>query len=332
MKHNPLITVIIPVYNAGGYLRPALKSIINQTYQNLEIIIVDDGSTDGCIDTIDDIIGKDKRICVLKQKNCGKSVALNKALDIMRGEFWGIQDGDDLSYADRLEKQIAVLARNEELAAVYVGHDLIVNGKQMAPRFGYKGVEECKKLIENFKMPAHDATGLYRVSMVKQMRFDPELRIGQGFDYALRVGEEFPILLMGECLYTYRINYNSTIRRNAVRNIAYINRVFVKAIKRRGVHMIIERRDIGAEYRRKRRFKDNHIIAHCMESILDLKNARRFREALKVVVSCCKLNCFDRYYYKPIIYWMMPTKLISLYRSVKERYQKSRQVLDGKAG
>ena len=78
MKNNPLVSVLIPVYNAGEYLRPALKSIIEQTYSNLEIIVIDDGSTDACIDTITDV--KDSRIRIVSQENAGKSAALNYGL------------------------------------------------------------------------------------------------------------------------------------------------------------------------------------------------------------------------------------------------------------
>ena len=80
MDNRPLVTVIIPVFNAGAYLRPAVESIINQTYSNLEIIIIDDGSTDNCINTITDIIKQDSRVLLISQKNAGKAAALNRAV------------------------------------------------------------------------------------------------------------------------------------------------------------------------------------------------------------------------------------------------------------
>ncbi len=317
MNHNPLVTVIIPVYNASEYLRPAVESIINQTYENLEIIIVDDGSSDGCMDSIFDLITKDARIVTLQQQNSGKSVALNRAMDVMHGEFWGIQDADDISYPERIEKQLAVLLDKKELAAVYVGHDLLVKGRQFAPTFRQKETEECKESIVAFKMPAHDPTGLYRVSMVRELRFDSELRIGQGFDYVLRVGEKFPVLLAGECLYTYRINYLSTIRKNPPQNIEWVSLVIQKACKRRGVDFKEYRFNPGGEYKKKKRSQDNHIISQSMESVIDLKGASRIWEALKVGFICSTLNPFDWYYYKPMVYGMLPLKLISLYRSCK---------------
>jgi len=135
IKNHPLVSVFIPVYNAGEYLRPALESIINQTYQHLEIIIINDGSTDGCMSRIANI--EDPRIIIIDQNNMGKANALNNAMKIMRGEYWLIQDADDLSYPQRVEKQVAFLEDNSDCAAVYVGNDILLNGKQFAPIYDY---------------------------------------------------------------------------------------------------------------------------------------------------------------------------------------------------
>jgi glycosyltransferase involved in cell wall biosynthesis len=317
MSHNQMVTVVIPVYNAGEYLRPALESVINQTYRNLEIIIVDDGSTDGCMDTVQDLAVNDTRVVLLQQQNGGKAVALNHALDIMRGEFWAIQDADDISYPQRIERQLHVLQKRPELAAVYVGHDLFLNEVQFAPTFGELSVEECKKLNEQFEMPAHDATGMYRGSMVKEMRFDPELRIGQGIDYVLRVGERHPICLMGECLYTYRINYQSTIRKDPQKNIERVNLVIEKACRRRNMNFDQYKIKPKREYKKTHRAKDNHIISHCMESEINLKRAGMIVESLKVGFRIAALHPMDAYYYKPLVYAILPQVLIRGYRALK---------------
>lgn len=90
----PLISVIMPVYNVEKYIETALKSIVNQTYKNLEIIIVDDGSTDKSIQIIKDKF-KDKRIKLINQKNQGLSMARNTGIDNAIGEFIFFVDSDD---------------------------------------------------------------------------------------------------------------------------------------------------------------------------------------------------------------------------------------------
>lgn len=94
-KENEIISIIIPVYNCGDLLSDCLDSVVNQTYKNLEIVIVDDGSTDGSGEICDKYAQKDCRIKVIHKKNEGASVARNVALDLIQGEYVGFVDGDD---------------------------------------------------------------------------------------------------------------------------------------------------------------------------------------------------------------------------------------------
>ena len=87
---GPLVSVLMPVFNAGEYLRPALESVLKQTYSHLEIIIIDDGSTDGCMDSIKDLTDQRLRLCY--QPNAGRTSALNRGLEMLSGEFYATQD------------------------------------------------------------------------------------------------------------------------------------------------------------------------------------------------------------------------------------------------
>lgn len=95
MQNNPLISVIVPVYNVERYLKKCIRSIINQTYKNLEIILVDDGSSDNSGKICDEFAQKDNRIKVIHKTNGGQADARNKALDIMSGEWVSFVDSDD---------------------------------------------------------------------------------------------------------------------------------------------------------------------------------------------------------------------------------------------
>lgn len=92
---NPLISVIVPIYKVEPYLRQCLDSIVNQTYTNLEIILVDDGSPDGCPAICDEYAAKEDRIIVIHKENGGLSDARNAGLDICRGEYIYFVDSDD---------------------------------------------------------------------------------------------------------------------------------------------------------------------------------------------------------------------------------------------
>ena len=95
MKNKPLISVIVPVYNTEKYLVECLDSIIGQTYENLEIVLIDDGSTDGSGKICDEYAKKDSRIVVLHKKNGGQSSARNAAIKVAKGEFINFVDSDD---------------------------------------------------------------------------------------------------------------------------------------------------------------------------------------------------------------------------------------------
>lgn len=92
---NPLISVIVPIYKVEPYLRRCLDSIVNQTYTNLEIILVDDGSPDACPTICDEYAAKDNRIVVIHKENGGLSDARNAGLDICKGEYITFVDSDD---------------------------------------------------------------------------------------------------------------------------------------------------------------------------------------------------------------------------------------------
>lgn len=103
MSENPLISVIIPVYNVKEFLRACVERITAQTYTNLEILLVDDGSNDGSEAICDEYAARDPRVRVLHKLNGGQASARNAALDVARGEFISFVDSDDLISLDLIE-------------------------------------------------------------------------------------------------------------------------------------------------------------------------------------------------------------------------------------
>lgn len=93
--NNPLITVIVAIYNVERYLPKCIKSILDQTYMNIELILVVDGSPDNSVSICNEYATKDKRVRVLEKKNGGQASARNMALDIAKGDYIGFIDGDD---------------------------------------------------------------------------------------------------------------------------------------------------------------------------------------------------------------------------------------------
>ncbi|MFS8652378.1 MAG: glycosyltransferase family 2 protein, partial [Caldibacillus sp.] len=105
---DPFVTVFMPVYNSGKYLVEAIESILRQTYRNLELLIVDDGSTDHSIEIIKTFA--DPRIRLIKNdQNRGIPFTRNVGLKEARGKYLAIMDSDDISHPERIERQVAYL-------------------------------------------------------------------------------------------------------------------------------------------------------------------------------------------------------------------------------
>lgn len=124
MKEEPLISVIVPVYNVEKYLRRCLDSIVNQTYRNIEIILVDDGSTDGSGKICEEYAERDKRIKVFSQSNRGVSVARNVGLKKAKGKYIAFVDSDDYIDANYL-CELYSLIKNKSGDVSIVGQKVV---------------------------------------------------------------------------------------------------------------------------------------------------------------------------------------------------------------
>lgn len=299
-----LVTVIIPVFNAGGYLVQAVGSILSQTHRDLEVIIVDDGSTDGCIDSLDGIT--DSRVRIIRQENAGKSAAVNRAIDSMNGEFWMVQDADDISHPERVERQLAALVSDSTLAAVFCGVELLIGGRSMARQIEGKDRNSCRHAIDGMHMPAHDATGMYRMSLIGDYRYDPDLRIGEGFDLIMRIGEEHPIEVLPDCLYSHRVVASSLTHSCPAVNVDQINRAIAKTCRRRNIDPAPHLHCHRPASRWFRHREIDTVISYAMTSVAQHKRRGMMAYALKTSLQCAMLHPFDPIYYRPLARFLVP--------------------------
>lgn len=126
---GPLVSVILPVYNRGGWVARAVESVLAQTHRNLELLVVDDGSTDGTRRVLERF---GPRVRVLEQPHAGAEAARNLGLKHARGEFIAFIDSDDVWYADRLSRQLPLFGR-EEVGLVF-GNAALVDYRRTPPR------------------------------------------------------------------------------------------------------------------------------------------------------------------------------------------------------
>ena len=116
MKNNPLVSILIPTYNSVDFVEDTVRSIMNQTYTNIEIVIVDDASTDGTMKILEKLSKEDKRIKLLQnKKNLGITDNMNNGIHKCNGKYIAILDGDDWAYPYRIEEQVKLMEKDEEV-------------------------------------------------------------------------------------------------------------------------------------------------------------------------------------------------------------------------
>ena len=185
---DKLVSVIIPVYNVEKFVEQAIVSIIKQTYKNLEIIVIDDGSSDATYQIVANLATQDPRIKLYKNERNLKIVkTLNRALSLAQGEYIARMDGDDISVLDRIEKQVAFLESNPDYDLV--GCSLISideNGMEIARYVWFSNQELLIKLIKYRSLVAHP-TWVARKSIYTKLDGYRELSGAEDYDFLLRM-------------------------------------------------------------------------------------------------------------------------------------------------
>ncbi|GHS97411.1 hypothetical protein FACS189421_04160 [Bacteroidia bacterium] len=180
--NNNLVSIIVPVYNLEKYIAICLDSLLSQTYSYLEIIVVDDGSTDSSWNIIAEYAKKDKRITALQQKNGGAAKARNTALNAAIGVFFTFVDGDDTLSEEAIESNISFLEKDTSLDWVtFPIHRITKEGKEICSARNYSGFipDRERILLKKELIPVFIQRGLsglacgaiYRQSSMGALRF-----------------------------------------------------------------------------------------------------------------------------------------------------------------
>ncbi|GAX42585.1 family 2 glycosyl transferase [Tolypothrix sp. NIES-4075] len=214
----PLVSVIIPAYNAEIFLSRTLKSVLSQTYKNIEVLVVDDGSLDRTAEIVETFAQKDSRVILLKQQNAGVAAARNLAIEKSRGEYIAPIDADDIWYPEKIEKQVqCMLQADQSVGLVYawsafIDEEDVIIGEYTS--FYYLNIPS----IEGYVYPAMMYTNLIgnaSVPLIRRACFDKigfynsnlKQQNAQGcedWDIYLRIAEYYQFRVVPEFLIGYR--------------------------------------------------------------------------------------------------------------------------------
>ena len=211
---NPLVTVAMPVFNAGTYLRLSVLSMLGQTFSDWELIILDDGSTDGAINSIMDL--KDERIHIIQDgNNKGLAARLNECIDLARGQYFARMDQDDIAYPGRIESQLKYLASHKDidlLATKAIAIDQAGMAVGVMPAKLTQS-EICAKPWRGFYL-AHP-TWMGRLNWFKSFRYlEPGPFQCEDQELLLRSFQKSHFACLDEILFAYRVRDKMSFTKN----------------------------------------------------------------------------------------------------------------------
>lgn len=220
---EPLISIVVPAYKMEPYVRKCLDSLINQTYQNLEIILVDDGSPDRCGEIFDEYAAQDQRVKVIHKENGGLSSARNAALEIATGEFVGFVDSDDWVEPDMFEYLLSGIQRHDADVAV-CGMIFVYPGRQKDVGWHEElvlGQEQmAKALLEPGPLENYACDKLWRRKLFQGIQF-PLGRSYEDIATTYRLLERADkIVCLPQCKYYYLQRAEGITHNETLKNVA----------------------------------------------------------------------------------------------------------------
>lgn len=232
MSAQPLVTVLMSVYNGARFLPEAVASVLHQTFEDFEFVIVNDGSTDGTRFYLLSIPDPRVRI-VQNHTNEGLAASLNRGLDRARGKFIARMDADDVAAPERLERQVAFLKRNPKVGVCGTGRLLIdEKGKSVAmarPTPGNLAIR-WKLLLGN---PFAHPTVMIRRDLLQahQLRYDESYRTAQDYELWTRLLPLTRAANLDEPLLYYRLRGDRTSQSRRTEQLANHDRIAAAAIR-----------------------------------------------------------------------------------------------------
>lgn len=209
---TPLVSVIIPAYNAENFIAKTLESVLSQTYQNMEVLVIDDGSQDTTAKIVESIAQKDSRVTLLKQENLGVAAARNTGINNSIGEFIAPLDADDIWYPQNLEKQVQCLLQAEQSVGLVYSWSVDINEEdKLTGDFRASNIEgDVFKTLLCHNFLGNASSTLIRRSCVEKIGgYSTQLKAqdAQGcedWDFYLRIAEYYEFRVVPEFFIGYR--------------------------------------------------------------------------------------------------------------------------------
>lgn len=207
---NLLVSIILPVYNGESTISASIESLLQQSYQNFELIIIDDGSSDNSLKVMKQF--KDKRIIIYTQKNNGLAKTLNYGVSVAKGELIARQDQDDISLPTRIEKQVERFYVNKKLVLLGTNSLVINENNQYIGRYRFPHRNMDLQFLTNFYNPfVHTSVMMKKrdFEIIGGYAIDPKIQPPEDFELWNRMKKRGEIENLKEYLVHYRKSSNT---------------------------------------------------------------------------------------------------------------------------
>lgn len=205
---EPLVSVVLPVFNGGQYLERAVRSILAQDHRAIEVIAIDDGSTDASLEVLQQLQGSDQRLHIISRENRGLVETLNEGLDRARGDFIARMDADDISYRQRFSRQLQVFREQPKVALCGTDfHQVFADDRPYDAWINARPDSELPILSKFFTAFRHSTVMFNRRIMEPGLlRYDAAYPHAEDFDLFRRITAAHPGAIIHEPLLAYRLH------------------------------------------------------------------------------------------------------------------------------
>lgn len=326
-----LISIIVPVYNVDKYLYDCINSIVNQTYSNLEIILVDDGSTDKSAAICDEFSNKDSRIKVIHKKNQGVAIARNVGLDAAHGEYIGFVDSDDVIKVDMYEFLLNNLLDNDTDISICGIEKVDENLKTLSfmnPDTSFNKVfsknDAMDSLCENRVINFSFVDKIFKRDLFKNLRFRENI-LFEDMDLMYKIIDRADkIFYSSNPKYFYRIHFGSIIHKDfSIKRLdsIYVYKEFLVFIKNSYPNLLDKAKcyflelcfinlfEILESKSKKFNNEKNKLIVTIKKVYKDVKSSIYFNKKLKLKVFLLNINAKLYLYFYKLFLTFKNTKL-----------------------
>lgn len=234
---SPVVSVLLPVFNGEKYLVQAIDSILSQTFCDFELLLLDDGSTDGSLKILRKYEMLDSRIRLTTRENRGLIATLNELLTQARGKYIARMDADDVALPGRFASQLNFLERNPSVVCVGGSYEIIDGAGRYLTTFIQPSTDvEIQGLMLAGHVAINHPTVMVRsISMSAMGGYDTRYEAAEDYDLWLRIGEIGELANLNEVVLKYRLHENSVSETSGKKQRESIRRACESAWERRGV-------------------------------------------------------------------------------------------------